>query len=163
MEENTLTKKYIALSNYSARWFVLSAVYASHFSYDCKKGVSHPHDQGVLWIKIENDGHRKIKGKRLPDPKVPNDLERVKPLIPSFIVNPNIQVENIPEFQKVATIDFNDPEPELIPEAYLDENIPTITEIQQGVEDTVRDTVAFLIRSKQEEVISNEWNKILPF
>ena len=41
-----------------------------------KKGVPHPKNQNVLWIKIKNDGYIKSKGKRLPDPKIPNDLEK---------------------------------------------------------------------------------------
>lgn len=121
-----------------------------------KKGSPHSHEQGVLWVKIVNDGHRKVKGKRLPDSKVPNELEKVRVLVQSFIANPSIPVENIPEFQKVAKIDFSDPELELIPEAYLDERPLTISDMQRGVEETIRDTVAFLIRTGKEDAISNE-------
>ncbi len=119
-----------------------------------RKGYPHPHEQGVLWIKITNDGYRKIKGKRLPDlkadPNVPTDLERVKGLVQSFIMNPHIQVESIPESQKISKIDFDDTELELISEAYLDENVPTLNDIQKGVEETVRDVVAYLIRTSHE-------------
>jgi len=118
-----------------------------------KKGDPHPTSQNVLWIKIRNDGHRKVKGKRLPDSKVPNELDNVKRLVQSFTTNPDIQVENIPLFQKVSQIDFQDKQLELIPEAYLDEKPLTITDIQQGVEETIRDTVAYLIRSGKEEVV----------
>lgn len=121
-----------------------------------KKGFPHPIEQGVLWIKITNDGHRKIKGKRLPDSKVPNDLEKVKLLMQSFVANPNVQIGNIPLFQRVAKIDFDDTELELIAEAYLDEKPLTLNDIQEGVEETIRDTVAFLVRTGKEQAISND-------
>lgn len=118
-----------------------------------KKGTPHPHEQAVLWAKVTHDGYRKIKGKRLRDPKMPNQLDdNLKTLVQSFILNPNIQVENKPEFLKVSKIDFDDSELEIIPEAYLDENIPTLIDIKKGVEETVRDTVAFLIRASREEM-----------
>jgi type I restriction-modification system DNA methylase subunit len=118
-----------------------------------KKGTAHPLEQNVLWIRVRNDGYRKIKGKRLFDPKVLNQIDDdLKMLVQSFIMNQRIQVESKPEFVKVTKIDFEDTELELIPEAYLDENIPTIDDIQNGVEETVRDTVAFLIRASREEV-----------
>jgi hypothetical protein len=116
-----------------------------------KKGVPYPREQNVLWVKIAKDGYRKSKGKRLPDARVPNDLERVKGLVQSFIINPCMRVDSIPEFQKAVKVDFDDTELELVPEAYLDENVPTLADIQKGVEESVRDTVAFLIRTSREE------------
>jgi type I restriction-modification system DNA methylase subunit len=121
-----------------------------------KKGVPHNPNQKVLWVKIRNDGYRKVKGKRLPDPKILDEMDKVKSLVQTFLVNPSIKVENIPEFQKASPIDIKDPNLELIPEAYLDERLPTIDEMRSGVEDAVRDTVAFLIRTGKEKVIKND-------
>lgn len=121
-----------------------------------KKGIPHQEQQKVLWVKTWHDGFRKIKSKRIRDKKIDNDLEKIKPLVQSFIMNQNIKIENIPKFQKATTIDYMDTNFELIPEAYLDETEPTISEIQEGVEDTIRDTVAFLIKSGKEQTITNE-------
>ncbi|MCJ7506753.1 SAM-dependent methyltransferase [Candidatus Bathyarchaeota archaeon] len=115
-----------------------------------KKGARHPQEQNVLWIKIRSDGHRTIKSKRLPDFSVPNDLEEVRTLVQTFIFNPIVTVENVPKVQKAAKVDLSDPELELIPEAYLDDYPPTPDDIQQGVEETIRDTVAYLIRRGRE-------------
>jgi hypothetical protein len=52
---------------------------------------------------------------------------------------------------KACPIDFSDKLLELVPENYLDQEQPTIEETQQGVEQVVRDAVAFLIRFGKEE------------
>lgn len=114
-----------------------------------KKGIAHPRNQKVLWIKIKSDGHRKIKGKRIRSQKVADELSMAKTLVQSFLVNPNIDVPNIPEFQKVCAIDFSDPDFELIPEAYLDANPPTTKELEEGMQQTIREYLAFLIRSSK--------------
>lgn len=115
-----------------------------------KKGVPHKKEQNVLWIRAIHDGLTKKKGKRLPNPKVPDDLIKVKSLLQSFIQNPNTTVENIPEFQKATPIDFERKSLELVPEAYLDERTPSQNEIKEDVEASVRETIAFLIRSRRE-------------
>jgi len=114
-----------------------------------KKGVPHPHDQNVLWIKIKADGYRKIKGKRLRSPKVTDELTIEKALVQSFLVNPNLAVQNIPELQKACPIDFQDADFELVPEAYLDAKPPTTKELEEGMQQTIREYLAFLIRSSQ--------------
>lgn len=115
-----------------------------------RKGIPHSNTQKVLWIRAIHDGLAKKKGKRLPNPKVPNDLAKVKTLLQSFIQNPNVLVNNVPEFQKATPIDFEKKALELVPEVYLDEGTPTESEIQKDVEELVRDTIAFLIRSRKE-------------
>jgi len=119
-----------------------------------KKGFPHPRQQNVLWVRAIHDGLVKVKGKRLPNQSEPNDLATVLNIVRAFIHNPTFPVSTIPEFIKVAPIDFSDPLLELVPEAYLDERPPTIGEIQQGVDETIRDTVAFLIKTRKEDVIS---------
>jgi type I restriction-modification system DNA methylase subunit len=115
-----------------------------------RKGIPHNEEQKVLWIRAINDGLAKKKGKRLPNPKIPDDLSRVKALVQSFVQNPNMPVENIPEFQKACPIEFEDPQLELVPEAYLDEKPPTPEELKDGIDTLIRETVAFIIRSKRE-------------
>lgn len=116
-----------------------------------KKGIPHPQDQNVLWIRVRSDGYRKIKGKRLKSNKVPDELNMEKTLVQSFLVNPNIAVQNIPELQKAYPIDFSDSNVdfELVPEAYLDAKPPTTKELEEGMQQTVREYLAFLIRSSQ--------------
>lgn len=118
-----------------------------------KKGVPHK-EQKVLWIRALHDGFKLIKAKRFHDENEKDDLKTVKPLLKEFIENQNVSVKNIPEFQKGAPIDYTDKILELCPEAYLDEKPPSIDDIKEGVEATIRDTVAFLIRSRKEGVIS---------
>lgn len=121
-----------------------------------KRGVSHPPTQNVLWIRAINDGLSKKKGKRLPDTKTPNDLERVRYILKSFINEPNLPVENIPEKQKVCPIDFNDPSLELVPEAYLDSTTPSITDIEREMENLIRESVAYTIRGHKEGVFLDD-------
>ncbi len=115
-----------------------------------KKGATHQHDENVLWVRAINDGLLKKKGKRLPNTKAPNDLETIRNTLHSFIVNPKIKIENIPEFQKACPIDFDDPQIELVLEVYSNQTLPSIHEIEEGVEVLVRETATFLVRSKKE-------------
>ena len=115
-----------------------------------KKGIPPPHEQNVLWIRALNDGMLKSKGKRLPNPRVPNDLDRVRDILRAFLATPTLTVENIEQFQKACPIDFNDTFLELVPEAYLDQAPPTEEELQLAVEKMTRESVAFLIESKFE-------------
>ena len=116
-----------------------------------KSGVPHPENQNVLWIRAINDGLLKSKGKRLPNSKALNDYENIRDLLKSFIINPSIRVSDIEMFQKSCPIDFTDDLLELVPENYLDQSTPSNNEIHIGIEQVVRDTVAFLIKSGMED------------
>jgi type I restriction enzyme M protein len=113
-----------------------------------KKGVPHPQNQNVLWIRVVNDGLLKKKGKRLLNSKVINELELVKNHLKSFIINPQIKTDNIPEFQKAYPIDFSDEYLELIPEAYLDSKI-SVGKVEAEMERLVRQCVAYMIETKR--------------
>jgi type I restriction-modification system DNA methylase subunit len=115
-----------------------------------KKGISHKENKNVFWVRALNDGFIKSKGKRLENKKAGNDLLNIKDELKNFIQNGDISIKNIPEFQKASPIDFVDENLELIPEAYLDEHKPKIEEIQLEVEKLVRDSVAYLIKTKNE-------------
>ena len=114
-----------------------------------RKGIPHPRQQNVLWVRAMHDGFVKVKGRRLlakASKNEPDDLKEVSPLIQAFVRNPAFVVPNQPEFVKAAPIDFDDTLLELVPEAYLDAEIPSITDIEQSAEQLVRDTAALAIR-----------------
>ncbi|MGI0102301.1 MAG: HsdM family class I SAM-dependent methyltransferase [Nitrosotalea sp.] len=124
-----------------------------------KKGI--PHDkknQKVFWLRALNDGRIKKKGKRLINDKLSDDLKTAKEPLTQFIKNHNTKIQNIVEFQKTSLIDFSDPFLELVPEAYLDQKDPTSSEIENGIDSLVRETVAFLIRSKREREFADADN-----
>ena len=116
-----------------------------------KKGITHSSKQNVLWIRALNDGLLKSKGKRLPNPKAKNDYEGIIDTVKAFLTNQSFKVENVDRFQKASPIDFDDPMLELVPENYLDQELPTDDEIRDGIEQVVRDSVAFLIKAKKED------------
>jgi type I restriction-modification system DNA methylase subunit len=114
-----------------------------------KKGVPHK-DQEVLWVRALRDGFRLKKGKRLRHPTEEDDLEKMKPLMKEYIENPNVAVENIPEFQKVAPIEYQDEELELCPEAYLDEKPISPTDMENAIEKLMREALAVNIKFEKE-------------
>lgn len=111
-----------------------------------KKGIPHPNHQKVLWLRATNDGFAKKKGKRLPSERIPNDLEKIKDTLKSFLINPSLRVDNIPAFHKTAEIDFTNEDLELIAEAYLDEKPISTTELNKEIENLMRGNIAFQIK-----------------
>jgi type I restriction enzyme M protein len=115
-----------------------------------RKGTPHSREQNVLWVRALTDGLSKSKGKRLPDSAVSDDLEAARSVVKAFIANPSYPVSNMERFQKACPIDFSDPLLELVPENYLDHAPPSPEEMRSAVEQVVRDTAAFLIRTRRE-------------
>jgi len=111
-----------------------------------KKGIPHPDDQNVLWVRALHDGFLKKKGKRLEFERAKNDFPKVKGVIQSFLINPKLNVQNIPEFQKSEKIDHNDKNLELIPENYLDEKEVNQERLEEEIEDLMRGNIAFNIK-----------------
>ncbi len=118
-----------------------------------KKGIPHPKNQKVLWIRALHDGYVKVKGKRLPSPSEPDDLDKALHLIKAFVHNPSFPIESIPEFCKAAPIDLEDQELELIPEVYLDSKEISKREVEQEIERLIRETAAYLIKTGKEDAI----------
>ena len=114
-----------------------------------RKGTPHPHSQNVLWLRAVNDGLLKSKGKRLPNPTSPNDLNTTRDVLKAFIPNPGLLVPSIDRFQRACPIDFSDPFLELVPENYLGDAPPSESAIQSGLEQILRDTAAFLIGERR--------------
>ena len=111
-----------------------------------KKGTPHPIKQKVLWLRALNDGLLKSKGKRLPKPKAPNDLQTITATLKAFIRDQAHPVSNIDQFQKATSIDSSDKQLELVPEVYLDQALPSPTQIFNVIENDIRDALAYLIK-----------------
>src|SRR5579863_52008 len=130
-------------------WDVFYPVGVNAVGVFIRKGVPHDRNSKVLWIRALNDGLLKSKGKRLPNPKASNDFETVKPLLRAYLDNPRFPVQDINQFQKMAGIDFDDPQLELVPEAYLDQSQPDPSLVFAALEAAMRDVLAYLIKMKQ--------------
>ena len=115
-----------------------------------KRGTKHPRAQKVLWARAVHDGHVVVKGRRLPSNDEPDDLATLLPIVRAFVHDPSFPIKSVPEFYKVAPIDFTDPLMELVPEAYIDSKPITSEEIQEGMERLVRENVAFMVKFKHE-------------
>ena len=113
-----------------------------------RKGTSHRCDQNTLWIRAETDGHMKSKGKRLSSPNTANRLEDCIPTLRAFLNNPGMAVNSRPRYMIAAPIDFDDSLFELVPEAYLEQDSLSDSDIIQGVDSILRDCAAFLIRNR---------------
>lgn len=113
-----------------------------------KKGISHNFiNQKVYFARAITDSFRKKKGKRIKVKDSENKLEEVENELKSFVVNQNLKVENKPEFKKVCLLEQNDSNIELVPEVYIESKIPTSTEIEKGIDQMVRDSLGYLIKS----------------
>ncbi len=115
-----------------------------------KKGTPHDKKQNVLWVRALRDGRVKSVNKRLPSKEEPNDIERIRPLVRSFVKSPDLPVESKPKFQIAEPIDFSDTMLELVPEAYVEGEPPSTDEILEESDRIVRESVSFLIESGQE-------------
>jgi type I restriction enzyme M protein len=113
-----------------------------------RKGVPHPVEQRVLWIRAVNDGMIKSKGKRLPSSRALDDYPQIKSIISAFIGDPESVVHDIDKLQRACPIDFDDPLLELVPENYLGEPQPNVEEMMFGMEQVIRETMAFQIRGR---------------
>ena len=121
-----------------------------------KKGIQHPKEQSVFWARVERDGHLKVKSKRLPASELRparKELDQIPLIIgplQGFIAAPGSVSVNVPKLCKTAPIDFDDPLLELLPEAYLDTEMPSATDLSNAVNSMVRETAAFLVRFGKE-------------
>ena len=113
-----------------------------------RKGVPHPNEQGVLWLRLLNDGLTKNKRKRLPNPRAKNDLLTVQANLKAFIANPAHPVPTIARFQHVAPIDLEDPMLELIPENYLKDEAIADSSLRQAMTRVLKSSMTELLRAK---------------
>ena len=112
-----------------------------------KKGVPHNFEsQKVYFARSISDGFRKKKGKRIRVEKSENRLKKVESELKGFLVDQNLIFKNEPEFKKICLLDKFDDGIELVPEAYIDSKIPTLEEIENGVEEMIKGAIAFKIK-----------------
>jgi hypothetical protein len=111
-----------------------------------KKGVPHPKEQKVLWIRALNDGLLKKKGKRLPNPRATNDLIIVKDTLSNFLSNPTIDITNKPKFIKASKIDWKDNQLELTPEVYLDDDGLTKNNLRNEMIYIIKQVLSFKVK-----------------
>lgn len=71
----------------------------------------------------------------------------------AFIQDQGFSIDSIPEFIKLSPIDLSDPLLELVPEAYLDSKPLSPTQLQEGIEQLVRENAALIIRYKREKEV----------
>lgn len=121
-----------------------------------KKGIPHKKTDKVLWIRCLNDGYRLKKGVRFYDQTMQDDLEIVKNKVKLFCYDSTATMDNVPEFLKIACVDFEDKLLELVPEAYIDEHVPSEKDIKKGIEWLVRENAAFQIRNNIQEGERND-------
>jgi type I restriction enzyme M protein len=120
-----------------------------------KRGIPHPREQNVFWIRAIHDGLVKRKGQRRKpkSPLVERDiLSEYKEDVKKFIKNQKTKIKNVPELCKLSPIDFDDSSLELVPEAYLDEKSLAVDEIRNGIDELVRTTAGYLITISEESV-----------
>ena len=111
-----------------------------------RKGVPHPPEQNVLWIRALNDGLLKRKGKRLPSVRADDDLNEVHSTAKAFLQNPTAPVETIDQFQLALPIDWTDGALELVPEVYLTQQLPSGEDISNALRESVRLAVSYLVK-----------------
>ena len=74
------------------------------------------------------------------------DFESVTSITRAFVHDPSLAVQSQPAFIKAAPLNFSDPLLELVPEAYLDAEEPSMEDIARNAEQLVRETAALAIR-----------------
>jgi len=128
-----------------------------------KKGIPHPKEQKVFWVKIRHDGYLKKKGKRLKNKRATDELEIIKESLKNFIKNQeSSKKENIPEFKKICKINFDDSDLELVPESYLDDREPDYGEIIREIETLVKETAGYLLNLEKKNInIKDKKDKIV--
>ena len=114
-----------------------------------KKGVPHNFEKDeVYFARCIEDGFKIKKAIRKENNKVRNMLEEIKEELKQFIKEKNQKINNVPEFKKVCLLDEEDENTELIPESYIDSKIPSLKEIEKGVENLVKSCACYRIKIK---------------
>lgn len=112
-----------------------------------KKGVPHNFEKdNVYFARCIQDGFVKKKGVRKENGKVRNMLEEIRDELKAFIKNQNVQEVSVPEFKRICPLDKEDTDCELVAEAYIESSIPSFTELQEGLDEMIREAIAFKIK-----------------
>lgn len=114
-----------------------------------RKGVPHPVNSKVAWIRMTNDGFKKHKKKRLPNGDT-TQIDNVQEKLKDFVVNGN-EPEDIAGIMQLKPILPSDIKLDLIPGNYLDNPVISNEQITsemkrvfseitfQGIKKTLRD------------------------
>lgn len=122
-----------------------------------KKGIPHNFDkQKVYFGRAITDGYKMKKGKRIKNKFVIDVLSELRPELKSFLINQEMKISDVPEVKKICLLNKDDciidkngklkGNCELVPENYIDSKIPILNELENGVEDLIREAVAFRIK-----------------
>lgn len=142
---NILLKKHTLLAAVTLPEDLFYPVSVGTVGIFIKKGYPHDSHRPVYFARATSDGFLKKKGKRLFDSNSENRLAIVQQELKMFIASPTSKFENVPEFKKTV---FLDPlvDVELAPEAYLDSRLPNKDELESGINQMLRESVAFNIK-----------------
>lgn len=113
-----------------------------------QKGIPHDYEKDeVYFARCIQDGFVKKKGVRKESNKVRNMLEEIKEELKDFIFKgKSPKDKNIPEFKKICLLDKEDKDCELVAEAYIESAIPSFKELQEGLDEMIREAIAFKIK-----------------
>lgn len=122
-----------------------------------KKGIPHDFEKDeVYFARCMEDGFKIKKAVRKESDKVRNMLEEIKEELKRFIKGEIPKTKSIPEFKNVCKISKDDKEYELVPEAYIESNIPSFEELQIGLDEMIREEAVYIIRNKEKLFTKNE-------
>lgn len=122
-----------------------------------RKGIAHNFDdQKVFFARATHDGYKMKKGKRIRNRKVPDVLSDIKNELKAFIFNQNTNTKDEPELKKICLLNKEDcmydphgklkGNVELVPENYIESKMPTLDELEGGIDELIREAVAFRIK-----------------
>lgn len=112
-----------------------------------EKGRPHQTQDKVLWLKVTDDGYRKMKRKRLPVVGGSAQLEKYKELLLSFIDNKGIEEEIIGMAQALP-IKEDDTHLELIPQNYLDNAPISVDQVNEEMKNIYKEIIFQKIREE---------------
>lgn len=127
-----------------------------------EKGRPHRRDDEVVWARVRRDGHMKVKGKRLFNERVPDDLAAVTTQVKGTVTDRHSKIVPVPGLVKKCSIDFDDSLLELLPQAYLDEPVPDASEIRLDIEHAIKEYLAFLIRTADADTFQKSLQHVTP-
>lgn len=112
-----------------------------------KKGIPHNFkNQKVYFGRAITDGYKMKKGKRIKNKFIKDVLSELKEELKIFMINSNFKFKDVPELKKICLLDEEDKNVELVPENYIDSKIPTLEELEKGVDILIREMISFRIK-----------------
>lgn len=110
-----------------------------------KKGFAHSASNPIYFARATSDGFLKKKGKRLFSVNAEDRLSLIRDELKTFLANQDARFDNVPELKKVVAIDPA-VDIELAAEAYIDSREPDVDELESGINQMLRESVAFQVK-----------------